>query len=326
MLNIFYKEPDPDRWLPFDRFPRRVVRRLVRGPARPGGHARVFLNLCAGLDKIGVRYRVNDFRRARREPGELACIVGKPFLLDAIPWENPILFGAAVFSHPIDDPNLLDRLPIRQILVPGDWVRKMWEPYWGERVTAWPVGIDTELWRPAPLDLKEFDVLVYDKLWTHDEFGAALIGPIREELDRAGLSYQMIRYGSYVEGDFREALRRCRSMVFLSAHETQGIAYQQALASGVPIMAWNRTGPWRDQSYYPERVVFEPVSSVPYWDHRCGETFAGLAEFREKWGGFWSLIRSGAYAPRDYILENLTLEICARRYADIAVSNGGSIL
>mgnify|MGYP003341570386 FL=1 len=49
-LNIFYEEPDPDRWVPYDRYPRRLVRRLVRGPAQPGGAMRVFLNLCAGLD------------------------------------------------------------------------------------------------------------------------------------------------------------------------------------------------------------------------------------------------------------------------------------
>ena len=31
-LNLFYEVPDPDRWLPFDRFARRIVRRLVLGP------------------------------------------------------------------------------------------------------------------------------------------------------------------------------------------------------------------------------------------------------------------------------------------------------
>ncbi|MEQ1895767.1 MAG: hypothetical protein ABL971_00105 [Vicinamibacterales bacterium] len=63
-------------------------------------------------------------------------------------------------------------------------------------------------------------------------------------------------------------------MIFLCEHETQGIAYQQALSSGVPLLAWDRSGNWKDPSYYPEQVRFEPVSSVPYWDERCGMKFA----------------------------------------------------
>src|SRR5271170_7027972 len=105
VLNLFYEEPEGDRWLPFDRYPRRLVRRLVRGPRRVGGQERVFLNLCAGLHKLEVQFRRNDYARARRHPEELACVVGKPFLLDKMRWENPILFGASVFSHPLADPD-----------------------------------------------------------------------------------------------------------------------------------------------------------------------------------------------------------------------------
>ena len=35
-------------------------------------------------------------------------------------------------------------------------------------------------------------------------------------------------------------------MVFLCEHENQDIAYQQALACGVPILAWDRGGYWQD--------------------------------------------------------------------------------
>src|ERR1043165_872350 len=101
MLNLFYEEPDPDRWLPLDRYPRRLIRKLVRGSPLISGQARIFLNLRAGLDRIGVSYRVNDYRYAQQHPDEIACIVGKPFVLDKVRWENPIVFGAAVHSHPI---------------------------------------------------------------------------------------------------------------------------------------------------------------------------------------------------------------------------------
>ena len=319
MLRLFYQEPDDDRWFPFDRFPRAVIRRLVRGPRRPGGQTRVFLNLCDGLRRIGIPFLVNNFVFAKRNPSTLACIVGKPFLLDKFEWKNPILFGAAVYSHPIDDPELLQRLPVKKVLVPGPWMREMCKPHWGDAVLDWPVGIDTGLWTPAVPNDKRFDVLLYDKVrWEHQRYEEALLEPIRENLRRSAISFREIRYGQYREEDFRAALFNCRAMIFLCEHETQGIAYQQALSCGVPIFAWDRGGPWRDPSYYPHKVIFAPVTSVPYWDERCGMKFKDAEEFADRWGEFWERVKTGSFAPRDYILENLTLEKCARRYVEIA--------
>lgn len=279
----------------------------------------MFLNLRAGLDRIGTPYRINDYRDARRKPEELVCIVGKPWLLDKIEWHNPILFGAAVYSHPVDDPHLLERRPVKKVLVPGPWMKKMCEPYWGAAVEAWPVGIDTDVWQPSPPERKGIDILLYDKvMWEHDRYDRSLIEPIRSTLGRYRRSFREIRYGSYREDEFHAALAQCRAMIFLCEHETQGIAYQQALAAGVPILAWDRGGPWKDPAYFPDRVIFEPVTSVPYWDERCGRRFSGLEDFEREWAAFWEHVNAGQYKPRDYILENLTLEKCARQYLEIA--------
>jgi len=314
-LNLFYEEPDLDRWLPLDRYPRRLVRRIVRGRPRAGGQARVFLNLCAGLDILGIPYRINGYRYIERHPDELACIIGKPHVLNKTHWRNPILFGAAVYSHPLADPDLLKRLPVRKILVPGEWMRQMCEPYYGDTVVDWPVGIDTDSWTRDPDNQKTFDFLLYDKVrWEHENYRATLIEPIRQELSRRGFTYSEIRYGYYQEETFREMLRRCRAMIFLCEHETQGIAYQQALACGIPILAWDRGGYWQDPEFYPHRVKFGPVTSVPYWDERCGRTFADAAEFPERLSQF--CVDLTHYSPRDYILQNLTLEICARKYLE----------
>ena len=127
MLNLFYEEPEYDRWFRFDRYPRRLLRRFIRGKLRLGGHARVFLNLRAGLDRIGVPYRVNDYRHALANPDEIACIIGQPYVLDKVKWKNPIIFGAAIHSHPIEDVDLLRRLPVQKILAPGPWMKSMCE-------------------------------------------------------------------------------------------------------------------------------------------------------------------------------------------------------
>jgi len=319
-LNLFYEEPDPDRWFPFDRYPRKLVRRIVRGKPILGGQTRVFLNLCAGLDKLGIAYRVNDYRYIKKHREEVACIIGKPHVLDKIKWQNPILFGAAVFSHPCDDPNLFNRLPVRKMLVPGEWMRQMCEPYYGDRVLTWSVGIDTDNWN-LTTTTKDVDLLIYDKVrWEYDRYNLDLVNPIKSYVEKQGLRIAKIRYGFYREEKFHELLKRSKAMLFLCEHETQGIAYQQALSCGVPILAWDRGGFWQDPSYYPHKVQYSPVSSVPYWDNRCGVKFQTINEFPNKLEEFLDKLNSKYFDPRSYILDNLTLEKCAQNYLDILLS------
>ena len=176
---------------------------------------------------------------------------------------------------------------------------------------------DTGEWTPesrAALPARR-DFLLYDKIrWEHDRYEFSLIGPVRAALKNHGLPVTELRYGFYKEHDFRKRLDHCRAMVFLCEHETQGLAYQQALACGVPILAWDDGGFWRDPGFYPHRVQFGPTSSVPYWDARCGVKFRTMEEFGVRLDEFLGKLDRGDFAPREYILENLTLEECARHY------------
>lgn len=56
----------------------------------------------------------------------------------------------------------------------------------------------------------------------------------------------------------------------------------------------------------------------PYWNERCGMKFGATDGFAIRFGGFWRRVQAGELAARDYVVENLTLETCARWYADIA--------
>lgn len=84
------------------------------------------------------------------------------------------------------------------------------------------------------------------------------------------------------------------------------------------MFAWDRGGPWRDPNYFPHRVRFDGVSSVPYWDDRCGMKFVDAEGFRSRWSEFWSQTGAGQFQPRQYVLDNLTLEKGALHYYEIA--------
>lgn len=319
-LNLFYEEPDPDRWIPFDRYPRRLVRRLWRGPWQPSGHMRVFLNLMTGLDRIGYPYRVNDYRYMRANLDELSCLIGKPHVLRAFPAKAPLMFGPSIYNHPIDDEHLPFRHAVRQVLVPSPWVKNMFSKVWPGMVTIWPVGIDTERWAPAPAAEKDIDVLIYDKIFRgREQVERTILNPLLEELRRRGLVVARVRYGSYFERQFLALCRRVRSMIYLSRHETQGIALQQTLASDVPVFAFDPGGDWQSLEYLLRGVRYGPVTSVPYWDDRCGVKFTGPTDMPDAFDRFWRGVKGGAFAPHEMILDKkLTLEDCAVAYAELA--------
>lgn len=291
----------------------------MRGKTRPGGVAMVAINLMKGLDKLGIPFRLNDYRYIRQNPHEIACIIGKPHLLFDKKWINPVIFGAGIYSHPIDSPDLLIKYPnIKCILVPGEWMRQMFEAYYGDKVLAWPTGIDTDEWKPTT-DSKNIDFLIYDKVrWEHDKYNNELISPIIKILNDKQLSYLYIKYGSYTPEELKDKVSKCKGVIFLCEHETQGLAYQQILATNTPVLAWDRGGYWQDPSYYPEKARYGPVSSVPYWDDRCGRKFTGINDFTQNLTSFLHDIST--FKPRNYILENLTLEKCAEGYLKIVES------
>ena len=315
-LNLFYEEPDRDRWFKFDRYPRKIIRRIIRGRQRPGGVMTIAINLMKGLDKINRPYRFNDYNYIRKHPGEIACIIGKPHLLFEKKWRNPVILGAGIYSHPVDCPDLFERYPnVKRIIVPGEWIHKMFEPFYGDKVVSWPVGIDTTYWEPHHGN-NPFDFLIYDKInRDRDNQIVKVRDPIFKIISEQNLTYQIIKYGEYTQRGLKEMLDNSKAAIFLSESETQGLAYQQILATNTPIMAWDRGGYWQDPDYFPDKVKYQPVSSVPYWDDRCGIKFTGAADFEEKLRLF--LTGLNKFKPRDYIMENLTLEICAEKYLQI---------
>lgn len=318
-LNLFYQEPDPDRWIKFDSIPRRIIRRIVRGKPRPGGQAMVALELMRGLDSLKIPYRLNDFAYAKKHPQELIGVIGKTQLLAEREFENPILLGASVFSHPLEYPNFLnENKNVKKILVPGVWMKNMFEEYYGNLVAAWPVGIDCKKWNPAIKKEPKYDFLIYDKIrWDRALNETELINPLKAHLKNANLTYTEVAYNHYTHQELIEKIAVSSGVIFLSKHETQGLAYQQVLATGTPILAYDQQEFWLDPEFYPNKVKFGPVSAVPYWDERCGVKFKSMVDFDKSLIQFLDKFNDEQFDPRAYILENLTLEKCAEAYNKI---------
>jgi glycosyltransferase involved in cell wall biosynthesis len=219
-------------------------------------------------------------------------------------------------THPSEWPTLCEEYPVVTYLQHSEWANNIYKPYFGGRCAIWPVGIDTHEWTPAS-GRKETDFLIYDKiLWDRERRVPELLQPIQNELGRRGLTSVILRYGDYNPEQYKDALGRSRAMIFLCEHESQGLAYQEALASGVPILAWDQ-GWWLDPNRFQWGETDVPATSVPYFDERCGVRFKDFESFRVNLGEFMGKLNHGEFRPRNYILEHLTLERCAKRYCEI---------
>jgi len=319
-LNIFYEEPDPDRWFKYDRYPRKIIRRIFRGKPVHGGQFMVYYNLVKGLTKSGIPYRLNDYKYISKHPDEIACIIGKDQVLYEKKWECPVFFGPAFGINPVANPEILKEFPIKKLIVPGSWLKEMFLPYGAENVEVWPVGIDTDQWKPADKS-KKIDFLIYNKIrWDHEKMNEQLIDPLKQLLKKHQLTFTEITYGNYKPPQLKARLAECRYALFLCEHETQGIAYQQMLSSGIAVLAWDRGGYWQDPNWFPEKIKFQPVSSVPYWDDYCGVKFSSINDFELNLIKFLDLANADFFKPRDYILQNLTLEKSAAAYLKIISS------
>jgi hypothetical protein len=311
-LCLYYrKEPEADRWVAGDRFVRPLVRRILRGKGAMGGIDKVFHNLCLGLDRLGVEYLVNlPFKELK--PDDRVGVLGRGrHSLQGYKAKNPLVAGIALMTHPSEWPTLCDEYPVTRYLQHSAWANDVYRPYFGDRCAIWPVGIDTERWRPGePKDT----ILVYDKIrWNRDVVRPALFSRICESLSGRGLDVETITYGLYTEREYWELLQRVKGMIFLSEHESQGLACQESLSCGVPVLAWDQ-GRCLDPNRFAWGEPDIPATSVPYFDARCGERFVGVDDFDEKLTTFLEKIDASVYSPREYVKENLSLQGSAERF------------
>ncbi len=313
-LCLYYRvEPERDRWLPGDRFVRPAVRRLVRGRPRRGGVEKVFHNLCLGLERLGVPYSVNLPFQDLRSDDHVGMLGRGRYSLEGYNRPNPVVAGIGLMSHPAEWPSLLQDYPVMKYLQHSQWTNDLYKRFYGDRCAIWPVGIDIETWKPVEIE-KDIDFLLYDKVfWDRPRREMELFKPVRAALSARNRSFEELRYGEYEEEEFRRLLARSKAMIFLSEHESQGLAYQECLSFGVPVLAWDQ-GWWQDPNRFRWGTPDVPATSVPYFDARCGETFRDATEYLAKLDGFLHRLERRDFRPRDYMLENLTLEGCARKF------------
>lgn len=314
---LFFEDIERDRWLRHDRYLQRTARRVyhaVTEGQRVSGFEIAFRLLVRALERAGCRVVVNNPALARRHPEHPIGLAGYPHILERWELPNPVVLGPGLLDHPAQMPTLMHDRRFRSYLVPCEWMRDVFEPYFPNQCRVWFGGLDANEWPDSSHSHKDIDFLVYDKLrWGRAELVTSVLDPILRELKRRALRVQTVVRGAYDHEGYRALLARSRALLFLCEHETQGLAYQEAMACNVPVLAWD-PGLWLD----PDRLLWtrEPVraSSVPFFSPACGAKFSAASAFSETLDAF--LNQLSVYAPRAYVEATLSFERSAKLYLE----------
>lgn len=270
------------------------------------GPAKVYRNLVKGLDAIGYPYVVNHSLNSTKRVWVHDDVVALRYVARC---SAKAVVGPNLYVLPRDMPRKTDLSGVLY-LHPCKWAVSVWQAAGFEAcdMAAWPVGIDLDEFRPGAKLAGSQEILVYHKQRREDELKRILAS-----LEGASLRYRVIRYGSYAEGDYMEALQHAGLVVWHGRHESQGIALQEALAMDVPVLVCDVTRLSEVVGFdFPPELDQVPVTSAPYFDARCGRRTYSLDDVGAT--TVEMLEQRSSFSPRDYVETNLSLEGQARRF------------
>lgn len=265
------------------------------------GPGKVYKNLISGLNKLDVKYELNN---PKPSSDDFIVSLHRHNIINTPMIKNAFI-GPNICVLPIDNPIMMKQ-QYKKTIVPSEWVKKLYMKWLPEdKLVVWPVGIDTDLFSDKSNQTKSNDCLIYFKRRSQDE-----LNTVKQLLTSKGQTFEVIEYGRYNEQQFIETISRSRYGIVLDNTESQGVAIEEMLSCNLPLLVWDVTH-WSDRG--PQHKV--EATCIPYFDDRCGVSFTNWSDIETSYTNFINSLN--AFNPREYILENLTLEKCAQDLIDI---------
>jgi len=192
---------------------------------------------------------------------------------------------------------------------PSEWVSKLWINFNIQKylpIFTMPFPVDTNKF--IPINQPKNDVFIYYKRRNPNELQFII-----NYLNANNIKFHLFNYtASYKENDYLNVLQKSKYGIIVDAHESQGFAIEEALSCNVPLLVWNTKIMSQE---YGSRYDNISCNTIPYWDSLCGEYFYEQNEFINTFELFINKLSS--YNPRQYILDNLSTEICSEKWKNI---------
>jgi glycosyltransferase involved in cell wall biosynthesis len=179
-------------------------------------------------------------------------------------------------------------------------------------IKVFPFPVNIELFKPnEDISLNEkTEVFIYYKSRNPQELEF-----LENFLKNKNISYKIFVHSKrYDEMDYIRTLERAKYGIWLGRHESQGFALEEALSCNVPLLVWDVRSMNQEYGYEYDDI---PATCIPYWNSRCGEFFHEKEQLQEMHSLLLENIDKKVYSPRDYIVENMTIEKCSSTFLEI---------
>jgi hypothetical protein len=140
---------------------------------------------------------------------------------------------------------------------------------------------------------------------------------VRNLCNARGLTYEVIKYGSYNEEHYRHVLATSKFGIWVGRHESQGFAVQEALSMNVPLVVWDApsmfcemSGSHKQYGHMEGRYKLKSTAATT-WDETCGL----LADERTIGDCIGRMaVEYGKYGGREFIVRELSPAACMGRW------------
>ena len=273
-----------------------------------GGPNKVIVNTIKGLTKIGYPFEINkDIRNFRYN-----WIHDSPEgLIEVGLCGIPAVIGPNIAVLPKDLPWFRPALTNCIYLYPSQWCIDLWKEIGFAEcpMHPWPAGIDTEDFNVKRSAANSSDVMIYFK-----RRDPILLNQAIATVKNMGLIPQVIRFGDYNEGQYKQILPKSKFGIWIGISESQGVGLQEALASGLPLIICDVNSLFESSAKndytFPKKLRGFKPTSAPYFDERCGIIINDFSKLEESINEM--LTNLSYYNPREFVIENLSLEKQAR--------------
>jgi hypothetical protein len=290
------------------------------GRARVLGAGKVLQNTIKGLKQIGVDISLNEPISNHR----YNWIHDAPErIIEAGFDRRPVLVGPNTATTPEDLPKFRRLLhPSSIYLFPSEWPLNAWKSMgFNEcQCRVWAAGIELEKF---PTQIRQSTnpdiVLIYFKSRAEE-----LLSRTKELVVQCGSQFEVIRYGSYEECDYKSALSRAKYGIWIGGTESQGFALMEALASGLPLIVLDAQS-LADNVHtvkdplipvFSKQFIESGASAAPYFDQCCGIKINESNLNKKTLEIFLKDIES--FSPSSYVHEKFSLRQCAKRLVELA--------